>query len=96
LLPTTKIIKEAGIAQVIATFGDTWTSQLFVLADYYNVQAASPNFAEEFTANEAKYATTPAALAGFGYVQEGYDKEWYQQDYATATFDQGLRIVGQW
>ena len=30
-------IKEAGIAPVIATYGDTWTSQLFVLADYYNV-----------------------------------------------------------
>ena len=26
-------IKEAGIAPVIATYGDTWTSQLFVLAD---------------------------------------------------------------
>ncbi|MCB9421739.1 MAG: extracellular solute-binding protein [Ardenticatenaceae bacterium] len=88
-----EIIKEAGIAPVIATFGDTWTSQLFVLADYYNVQAANPNFAEEFTANEAKYATTPAALAGFKYVQEGYDKGWYQQDFATATFNQGLEML---
>ncbi len=88
-----EIIKEAGIAPVIATFGDTWTSQLFVLADYFNVQAAEPNFAEEFTANQAKYATTPAALAGFEYVQEGYEKEWYQQDFATATFDQGLELL---
>ena len=41
-------IKAAGIAPVGATFGadSTWTSQLFVLADYYNVQAAIPDFAE--------------------------------------------------
>ena len=44
-------IKAAGIAPVGATFGadSTWTSQLFVLADYYNVQAAIPDFAEQYT-----------------------------------------------
>ena len=36
-------IKAAGIAPVIATYGDTWTSQLFVLADYYNVAAGRPD-----------------------------------------------------
>lgn len=86
-------IKEAGIAPVIATYGETWTSQLFVLADYYNVQAANPNFAEEYTANKAKYATTPAAMAGFEYIQEAYDKGWYQQDFATAQFNQGLELL---
>ena len=39
-------IKAAGKAPVIQTFGETWTSQLFVLGDYYNVQAAVPDFAE--------------------------------------------------
>jgi raffinose/stachyose/melibiose transport system substrate-binding protein len=86
-------IKEAGIAPVIATYGDTWTSQLFVLADYYNVQAANSNFAAEYTANQAKYATTPAAMAGFVYLQEGYEKGWYQKDFATAKFDQGLEML---
>lgn len=86
-------IKEAGITPVIATYGDTWTSQLFVLADYYNVQAANPNFAEEYTANQAKYATTPAAMAGFEYLQQGYEDGWYQDDFATATFDQGLEML---
>ncbi len=86
-------IKEAGIAPVIATYGDTWTSQLFVLADYYNVQSANPNFAEDYTANKAKYADTPAALAGFEYLQEGYEKGWYQEDFATATFDQALEML---
>lgn len=86
-------IKEAGIAPVIATFGDSWTSQLFVLADYYNVQAAVPTFAEDYTANEAKYATTPAAMAGFQYLQEGFENDWYQQDFETATFEQGLELL---
>jgi raffinose/stachyose/melibiose transport system substrate-binding protein len=86
-------IKAAGTPPVCATFGDTWTSQLFVLADYYNVQAANPNFAEEYTANQAKYATTPAAMAGFEHLQEGFDKGWWQQDYATTKFEQGLKLL---
>ena len=32
-------IKAAGVAPVIQTYGDTWTSQLFVLADFHNVAA---------------------------------------------------------
>lgn len=86
-------IAAAGITPVIATFGDTWTSQLFVLADYYNVQVANPNFAEDYTANQAKYATTPAAMAGFEYLQEGYEQDWWQQDYATLKFEQGLSML---
>ncbi|MBK9747762.1 MAG: carbohydrate ABC transporter substrate-binding protein [Chloroflexi bacterium] len=84
---------EAGIPPVLATFGDTWTSQLFVLADYYNVEQQAPGFADAYTANEAKYATTPAALAGFQYLQQGYEQGWWQQDYATTRFEQGLSLL---
>jgi raffinose/stachyose/melibiose transport system substrate-binding protein len=86
-------IKEAGIAPVIATFGDTWTSQLFVLADYYNVEQAHPTFAADYTGNKAKYATTPEAMAGFIYLKEGFDQGWWQQDYATTKFEQGLSML---
>ncbi len=86
-------IKAAGIAPVIATYGDTWSSQLFVLADYFNVQAAFPNFAEDYTANKEKYATNPAAIKGFEYLQEGFEKGWYQQDFATTKYDQGLKLL---
>jgi raffinose/stachyose/melibiose transport system substrate-binding protein len=86
-------IKAAGIAPVCATFGDTWTSQLFVLADYYNVQAANPTFADDYTANKAKYATTPAAMAGFADLKEAFDKGWYQKDFATTKFEQGLKLL---
>lgn len=86
-------IADAGIAPVLATYGDTWTSQLFVLGDYYNVEQAVPGFADMYTANEAKYATTPAAMAGFSYLQQGYDLGWWQQDYATTRFEQGLALL---
>jgi raffinose/stachyose/melibiose transport system substrate-binding protein len=86
-------IKEAGIAPVGATYGDTWTSQLFVLADYCNVQQSNSNFAADYTNNKAKYASTPAAMAGFNYLQEGFDKDWYQQDFATTKFEQGLKML---
>ena len=62
-------IAEAGKVPVITTFGDTWTSQLFVLADYFSVQADNPTFAADYTANKAKYATTPGAARGFEYLE---------------------------
>ncbi len=88
-------IKAAGITPVIATYGtdSTWTSQLFVLADFYNVAQADPTFADDYTANKAKYATTPAAMAGFSYLAEGFQKGWYEKDYATTTFEQGLKLL---
>jgi len=88
-------IKAAGIAPVGATFKDTWTSQLFVLADYYNVQAAIPDFAEQYTNNQIKYATTPAALAGFQHLQEAFEKGWYQEDFGSALFDDGLNMLAE-
>ncbi len=72
-------LKAAGIAPIGATYKDTWTSQLFVLADYYNVQSPIPDFADQYTNNKIKYATTPAALAGFQHLQEGFDKGWYAE-----------------
>jgi raffinose/stachyose/melibiose transport system substrate-binding protein len=88
-------IKAAGIAPVLATFGDTWTSQLFVLADYYNVEQAHPTFAADYTANQAKYASIPEAMNGFAYLQEGFEKGWYQQDFETLKFEQGLNLLAE-
>src|SRR4029453_9624698 len=53
-------IKAAGIDPVIQTYQDTWTSQLFVLADFHNVAAADPGWAEKYTAGQVKYAQEPA------------------------------------
>jgi raffinose/stachyose/melibiose transport system substrate-binding protein len=86
-------IKEAGIPPVLQTYGDTWTAQLFVLADNYNVAQTYPNFAEDYTNNKAKYAELPEAMAGFAHLQEGFEKDWYQPDFTTARFEQGLEML---
>jgi raffinose/stachyose/melibiose transport system substrate-binding protein len=83
-------IKAAGIDPVIQTYGETWTSQLFVLGDYHNVEAAEPGFWERYTNNEAKYADTPAAARGFEYLQQLHELGYYNRDYTTATFNDGL------
>jgi raffinose/stachyose/melibiose transport system substrate-binding protein len=86
-------LKAAGIPPVLQTYGDTWTAQLFVLADNYNVAQAVPTFAADYTANKAKYATTPAAMEGFNHLQEGFKKGWYQKDFATTKFEPGLKML---
>jgi raffinose/stachyose/melibiose transport system substrate-binding protein len=88
-------IKAAGIAPVLQSYNgsDTWTSQLFVLGDYYNVAQAEPNFAADYTANKVKFANDPAAMAGFNYLQEGFQKGWYEKDFATTSFVQALKLL---
>lgn len=83
-------IKDAGKDPVIQTFGATWTSQLFVLGDFYNVLQAEPDFAERYTNNEAKYATSDAARKGFERQQEVYEAGYLNEDFAAATFEEGV------
>lgn len=93
LMANNKKIKEAGITAIIGTYKDSWTSQLIVLADYYNVQAEDPNFADDYTANKAKYATNPAALRSFEKLEEtaGY----MNKDYLAATLDSGIKMLAE-
>lgn len=86
-----KAMKDAGIVPVIQTYGDTYTSQLFVLGDFHNVAAAEPNFAERYTAGQAKYATSPAALKGWEHLQQLHGIGYYNQDFPSAKLEDGLR-----
>ena len=91
-------ILDAGeAAPVIQTYGteSAWTAQLFVLGDNYNVLNAEPDFADDFTANEAHFADTPAARAGFEHLQEVFDKGYLNEDFASATYADGLRMVAE-
>lgn len=85
-----KKIKAAGIDPVIQSYKETWTSQLFVLADYYNVQAAHPNFAADYTANKEKYAKNKTALRGFEYIEEIKKLNYFNRDYTSTTYAQAL------
>lgn len=88
-------VKAAGITPVITTFKDTWTSQLLVLADYYNIQAAMPAFAQDYTDGKAKFATTPTALAGFQHLADVHAKGYLNKGFGSATNDQGLKMLAE-
>jgi raffinose/stachyose/melibiose transport system substrate-binding protein len=83
-------IKAAGKVPVIQSFGTTWTSQLFVLGDFYNVLQAEPDFPERYTNNEAKYATSDAARKGFERQEEIFGAGYLNEDFAAATFEDGV------
>jgi raffinose/stachyose/melibiose transport system substrate-binding protein len=87
-------IKAAGIDPVIQTYQTTWTSQLFVLGDFHNVAAAEPDFADRYTKNQAKYATSPNAIKGFQHLQDLQAAGYLNKDFASAKYDDGLRKVG--
>ncbi len=88
-----KIKADGKAAPVEQTYGETWTSQLFVLGDFHNVAAAVPTFVEEYTANKAKYATTPAALAGFENIQKVKEAGYFNKDFASAKLNDGMKAV---
>ncbi|MEU1972595.1 extracellular solute-binding protein [Microbacterium sp. NPDC019599] len=92
-IANSEAIKEAGVAApIVQTFGDTWTSQLFVLGDFNNVLAEDPDWAEKYTNNQAKYVDEPA-FAGFEHLQEVYDKGLLNEDYASALYADGVSMV---
>ncbi|MFM9278370.1 ABC transporter substrate-binding protein [Paenibacillus jiagnxiensis] len=95
LMVNNEKIKAAGITPVIGTFKDTWTSQLVVLADFYNVQTEAPNFAQDFTAHKASYANTPAALRSFEKLQELHDKGFMNTDLVATNYDAGLKMLAE-
>jgi raffinose/stachyose/melibiose transport system substrate-binding protein len=85
-------IKAAGIDPVIQTYGDTWTSQLFVLADFANVTAAQPDWAAKYTANQAKYVDEPA-IKGFQRLEAVKKAGYLNKDFASAKNSQGLQML---
>jgi len=85
-------VKAANITPVIQTYQTTWTSQLFVLADFHNVMAADAWWAEKYTANKVKYAGRPA-IQGFEHLQQVHQRGYLNKDFASATLENGLRMV---
>lgn len=87
-------ILDAGeAAPVIQTYKDAWTSQILLLGDYFNVQAAKPDFAKLYTEGQEKFATEPTALRSFEKLQELHDAGFLNENYASAGYDDGLRML---
>jgi raffinose/stachyose/melibiose transport system substrate-binding protein len=85
-------IKAAGLIPVLVSYGDTWTSQLFVLADFANVSGQAPDWAARYTANKAKYVDAPA-IAGFNHTAEIFSKQLMNKDYASLTNVNALKLL---
>lgn len=85
-------VKAAGKVPVAQTYGESWTAQLFVLADFANISAQDPDWAEEYTKNQRKYAAQPA-LQGFLNQEELGKADMFNRDFASAMFDEGVRLV---
>ena len=92
-LDNCKACSDAGYYGLIGTFGDSWTSQVLFLGDYYNVVSGYPTFAEEFTAGTAKYATTPSAVRSFEKYSEVIP--YYNEDYVVATYEDGVEYLAE-
>lgn len=95
LMENCEKIKQAGKTPVIGGFKDTWTSQMVVLADYYNVSTKYPEFHEDFTNNKAKFATTPAALRGFEKLAEIYEKGYMNDDFNSTSYDMAMQMLAE-
>jgi raffinose/stachyose/melibiose transport system substrate-binding protein len=81
----------AGKTALIGTYKDTWTSQLVVLGDEYNVKTALPTYPADYTANKLKIATTPAALRSFEKMAEA--RKYLNRDFLATTYDQGVELL---
>jgi raffinose/stachyose/melibiose transport system substrate-binding protein len=90
-------IKAAGIAPVIQTYGNTstWTSQLFVLGDFHNVEAKEPDWATKYTNGQVKYATDPVALEGFQHLEQLHKADDFNKDYRSAQLNDGLKELAE-
>lgn len=83
-LANCETLKEAGETAMIGSIGDSWTIQVTYLGDHYNVLAENPNFAEEFEAGTAKYASTPAGVESFQKLADL--QPYFNEDYTATTY----------
>jgi len=86
--------QDPDVAPIIQTYGDTWTSQLFVLGDFANVIKAQPNWAKQYTANKAKYVNPPA-LEGFQHQEDAAKADLFNKDFASITNVQGMKMLAE-
>ncbi|WP_369068317.1 ABC transporter substrate-binding protein [Kineococcus terrestris] len=94
-LANSRAARDSGRAGIIQTYGETWTSQLFVLGDFHNVLAAEPDFPERYTANQVGYATSPAALRGFEHQQEAFEEGLFNENFPSALYPDGLALLAE-
>ncbi len=95
LMDNCEKIKTAGKTAVIGSYKDDWTAQLILLADYYNIHTEDPSFAENYSANKAKFSTNPVALRSFEKLQEVFTRGFLNKDHLATTYDTALKMLAE-
>ena len=84
-------IKAAGKTAIVGAFADSWTAQVLYLGDHYNVAAAEPNFAADFQAGKAKYATSTAGLRSWSKLAS--TSQYYNEDALATTYNDACEVM---
>lgn len=87
-----KIKADGKVAPIEQSYGETWTAQVIVLADFANVAAQDPEWAAQYTVNKRKYVQQPA-LQSFLNLQEIAEKGLFNKDFASAMYDDGVKAI---
>ncbi|MDQ0645323.1 ABC transporter substrate-binding protein [Microbacterium murale] len=82
------------VAPILQAYGDDWTAQLFVLADFANVLHQDPEWATKYTDNEAKYSDQPA-FSGFLHQQEAFEAGLFNEDFASLLNDEAIAMLAE-
>ncbi len=82
-----KALSDAGKTPVYFTGGETWATQVLFLGDYYNIAAANPTFADDYTEGKAKYADVPEATRSWTKYEDLVD--YLNADKSAATVTDG-------
>lgn len=93
LLENNDIIADAGYVPAIASYEDTWTAQVILLGDYYNIHSEDPDWAEKYTHNEAKFADTPVALRGFEKAAELQERGHFNDEETSTSYENAIDML---
>lgn len=88
-------IKKAGYDPIVAPYQNTGFTQIPFLANYYYVQAESPNFAEDYTQNKVSLSDTPAFVRGFEKMNEVVKKGYLNKDYLSTPNEEACSMLAE-
>jgi raffinose/stachyose/melibiose transport system substrate-binding protein len=97
LLAVAQKVKDSGtgIIPMISTLKNTWTSQMIVLADFYNVANTDSSFVEKYSNNEANYSNNPAAARSFEKLADLAQKGLINSDQFSTSYDDGMKMIAE-
>lgn len=93
LISNCEAIKAAGKTAVIGSFKESWTSQMIILADYYNIFAKYPDFAEDFTNNKTSFSDNATALRSFEKLYQINQQGFMNNDFSSTTSQKALEML---